>query len=180
MDGEPAVDELDRGGAAVTEGGDRHGSEAGPLSLSPKVVLFWRLPWVFVTLILLVGCALGAALSDATAAWVLAAGAVLVLGVVGGTLLPRARYRRWRYWVTAETIELRHGLLFRAESSIPHFRVQHIDVRQGPLDRLAGIVHLVISTASAATDATLPGLEPQQADAIRRAVLARAEADDAV
>ena len=81
---------------------------------------------------------------------------------------------------TDETIELRHGLLFRAESSIPHFRVQHVDVRQGPLQRSAGIVELVISTASAATDATLPGVEPERADAIRRVVLARAEADDAV
>jgi membrane protein YdbS with pleckstrin-like domain len=68
----------------------------------------------------------------------------------------------------------------RVESSVPHFRVQHIDVRQGPLQRLAGVVDLQISTASAASDATLPGVEPERAEQIRALVLARAEADDAV
>jgi len=53
-------------------------------------------------------------------------------------------------------------------------------VRQGPLQRLAGVVDLQISTASAASDATLPGVEPERAEQIRALVLARAEADDAV
>jgi membrane protein YdbS with pleckstrin-like domain len=116
--------------------------------------------------------------SAATAAlgWFLVAVPFLVVAV----LVPAARYRRWRYWVTDDRIELRHGLVFRVESSIPHFRVQHIDVRQGPLQRLAGVVELVISTASAATDATLPGLAPDRAEHIRQMVLAHAEADDAV
>ena len=156
------------------------GSDAAPLSLSPKVLLFWRMPWVIFTVLFVAVCVIGALASDATMGWLIAAAVFVAIGATAGTLLPRARYRRWRYWVTDETIELRHGLLFRAESSIPHFRVQHIDVRQGPLQRSAGIVELVISTASASTAATLPGVEPARADAIRQVVLARAEADDAV
>lgn len=156
------------------------GTEEQPLSLSPRVLLFWRLGWVIGTAVLLVGAALGVVVSDGHALWMAVAAGVLLVGVFGGTLWPSARYRRWHYWVNEDAIELRHGVIFRAESSIPHFRVQHIDVRQGPLQRAAGIVELVISTASAATDATLPGVDPERAEAIRQAVLARADADDAV
>ncbi len=156
------------------------GAQVEPFSLSPKVLVFWRLSWVIGTAVLLAAAMVGALVGGTHPAWVVGGVAVLIVGIVGGTLLPAARYRRWRYWMTDDTIELRHGLVFRAESSIPYFRVQHIDVRQGPLQRAAGIVDLVISTASAATDATLPGVEPERADSIRQAVLDRAEADDAV
>ncbi len=166
------------GGTLVEVGAG--GSETSPLALSSKVVLFWRIPWVVATVVI-AGAATAIALANqGNALRFLPAVLVLVAGTVGGVLLPPARYRRWRYWVTEDGIELRHGLLFRVESSIPHFRVQHIDVRQGPLERLAGVVELVISTASAATDATLPGVEPERAELIRQMVMARAEADDAV
>lgn len=178
MESSPAV--SDETSSHVERGDVVRESEPTPIALSPKVLIFWRVPWVIITALLVVGCAIGVVVSDAAAVWSIAAVVALAGGALGGLLLPRARYRRWRYWVTDEAIELRHGLVFRSESSIPHFRVQHIDVRQGPLQRSVGIVDLVISTASAATDATLPGVEPERADAIRRVVLASAEADDAV
>ena len=162
-------------------GGDiGEGSEAQPLGLSPKVVLFWRLPWIIVTLVLAAAMGAGVLWTDAPEIYLAGLVLVLAVGVVVGGVLPPIRFRRWLYWVTDDGIELRHGRVLRTESSIPHFRVQHIDIRQGPLQRWAGIVELVISTASAATDATLPGLEPERARAIRQVVLAHAEADDAV
>ncbi|CAN5523861.1 hypothetical protein BH10ACT1_BH10ACT1_07130 [soil metagenome] len=162
-------------------------AEAGELvavdtPLSPRVVLLWRVPYAIATLVLLVP-----ALLIAVAATEVPSGIrVLLPLVVAGVglacvvLLPPATYRRWRYAVTEDGVELRHGVLLRHESSIPHFRVQHIDVQQGPLDRWRGIVKLSISTASPATDATLPGIEPDRADELRARILARAEADDGV
>lgn len=177
---EPSPHLVDDALRGVEDRGRSGGSEDAPLSLSPKVVLFWRVPWVIGTLVLVGIAAAIAAASNATGVWTGIAIVLLLIGVAGGVLLPPAQYRRWRYWVTDDGIELRHGLVFRSESSIPHFRVQHIDVRQGPLQRWAGVTELVISTASAATDATLPGVEPERAATIRQVVLARAEADDAV
>ena len=58
--------------------------------------------------------------------------------------------------------------------------VQHIDIGQGPLDRWRGIVKLTISTASPASDGSLPGIEPHRAEELRARILARAEADDGV
>lgn len=150
--------------------------------LSPKVVALWRVPYAIATAILLVpALILAVGATDLPAA--VRAGVPLLVAVLGGVatvLLPPATYRRWRYAVTDDGIELRHGLVVHHESSIPHFRVQHIDVHQGPLDRWRGIVKLSISTASPASDATLPGIEPDRADALRARILARAEVDDGV
>jgi membrane protein YdbS with pleckstrin-like domain len=149
--------------------------------LSPRVKLFWGVPWlVFALLIAIVTGLVGVA-----ARWGLpgTGGAVVVVLVVLGVptvLVPRVRYQRWTYRVTADQLEVAHGIWVRRESSVPHFRVQHVDIRQGPLQRLAGVVELRISTASPATDAALPGLEPAHAEVIRTLVLARAGADDAV
>jgi membrane protein YdbS with pleckstrin-like domain len=150
--------------------------------LSPRVVALWRLGWLATTAVLLVPTLLVAVLATDLAAWfrlllvVVVAGGGVALAIV----VPTLSYRRWRYGVTDDAVELRHGVLVHHESSIPHFRVQHIDLEQGPLDRWRGVVKLSISTASPATDATLPGIEPERAEALRARILERAEADDGV
>ncbi|HRW38575.1 MAG: PH domain-containing protein [Acidimicrobiales bacterium] len=156
--------------------------DAADTPLSSRILLLWRLGWLAGTGLLLVIALLFAALAaDApAAARVLPTVLVGAVGIVLTVLVPAASYRRWRYGVTDDGVEIRHGLLVRQESSIPHFRVQHIDLHQGPLDRWRGIVKLSISTASPATDATLPGIEPEQARTLRARILERAEADDGV
>lgn len=160
-------------------------SEAVDTPLSARVVLLWRLGWWIATVVLLVPLVAVLLLWEAdgdvpAALWVVAP---LVLLAVGGALsivVPNAAHRRWRYAVTDDGVELRHGILVRRESSIPHFRVQHIDLEQGPLDRWRGIVKLKVSTASPHTDAQLPGIEPERAEHLRARILDRAEADDGV
>ena len=157
------------------------GSVDQPLTLSPKVMWLWRISWAVATVVFGIAAFLFAVvLTDNEIGRVALPVAVVALGVACGVFVPRVKYRRWSYWITDEAIELRHGVFIRSESSIPHFRVQHIDLKQGPLERAAGVMEVVISTASAATDATLPGVEKQQARVIREVVLARADADDAV
>ena len=149
--------------------------------LSPRVVLLWRLGWLIATAVLTVPAVIVAvAATDLGPGRFLAPIVVLAAGVTCAAVLPNASYRRWRYAVTDDGVELRHGLLVHRESSIPHFRVQHIDIEHGPLDRWRGIVKLSISTASPASDAQLPGIEPERAEALRTRILERAEADDGV
>ena len=109
--------------------------------------------------------------------------AAAVVALTGGLLAwwhPRAEYRRWSYEVAADALELRHGVLRRVHSAIPYFRVQHIDVTQGPVERMVGLSRLVVHTASAGTDATVPGIAAGEADDLRRLILARAGTGDAV
>jgi membrane protein YdbS with pleckstrin-like domain len=110
----------------------------------------------------------------------LAAGLLAVAGGLAAWWLPRASYRHWRYQVAADALELRHGVVRRVHSAIPYFRVQHIDVAQGPVERAVGLARLVVHTASAGTDATIPGVAAGDAEGLRRLILARAGSGDAV
>ncbi len=151
-------------------------------ALSPRVMVLWRLAYGVGAGVALLGALVVVGLNGSwpTPVRIALPLVVAVVGVVLVVVVAAAEYRRWRYLVTDDGIELRHGLIIRNESSIPHFRVQHVDVRHGVLQRWLGIVSLSISTASPATDAELPGVEPARAEAIRRRVLDRAEADDGV
>jgi uncharacterized protein len=110
----------------------------------------------------------------------LAAGLLAAAGLAAAWWLPRASYRHWRYQVAADALELRHGVVRRVHSAIPYFRVQHIDVTQGPVERAVGLARLVVHTASAGTDATIPGIAAGDAEGLRRLILARAGSGDAV
>ena len=109
-----------------------------------------------------------------------AAALLALAGGVGAWRLPELEYRNWRYEVAEDALELRHGVLRRVHSAIPYFRVQHIDVTQGPVERLVGLSRLVVHTASAGTDATIPGIAAGDAEGLRRLILARAGTGDAV
>jgi membrane protein YdbS with pleckstrin-like domain len=110
----------------------------------------------------------------------LAAGLVAAAGALAAWWVPRASYRHWRYQVADDALELRHGVVRRVHSAIPYFRVQHIDVAQGPVERAVGLARLVVHTASAGTDATIPGIAAGDAEGLRRLILARAGSGDAV
>jgi uncharacterized protein len=109
--------------------------------------------------------------------------AAVLVALAGGAAawgIPKVEYRHWSYAVASDALELRHGVLQRVHSAIPYFRVQHIDVTQGPVERLVGLSRLVIHTASAGTDATVPGIAAEEAEELRRVILARAGTGDAV
>jgi uncharacterized protein len=156
------------------------GTAAGPQQLSPRIVPLWRLrgtAWVALNALAaaMPGLLAGSALTVA-----LMAGPVLLVGAALTWTLPTLAHRRWQYELTPDTLELRHGVVLHVESSIPHFRVQHVDVKRGPLDRWLGIAQLDISTASSATDASIPGVEAERAELIRRHILGRAEETEGV
>lgn len=125
------------------------------------------------------GIAVAADVLAATPAFGLA-GVVSVAIAAFGWWWPGVTYRHWSYRLGDEAIEIDHGVAFRTHSVIPYFRVQHVDTSQGPIDRRLGLTTLTIHTASAATDATLPGLAAADATDVRALVLDRAGAGDAV
>lgn len=96
------------------------------------------------------------------------------------TAYPRAAYRRWRYELGDDELRLRHGVFFRNDAVLPYYRVQHIDVTQGPIDRMMNLSRLVIHTASAGTDKEIPGVASEVAEALRRTILGRTGPGDAV
>lgn len=150
--------------------------------LDPRVRSLWRVVAVLASsplwLVLLGVGVLGLVTGDPGPGAVLVVGALAVL--VLALVVPGVRHRRWSWALTDEGLELAHGVLVRTESSIPAFRVQQVDVRQGPLERAFGLVRLQITTASAGSDGTLPGIDADGADEVRRRILGRVAADDGV
>ena len=71
-------------------------------------------------------------------------------------------------------------MLTRRESTIPYHRVQHIDLEAGPLERRLGLTSLILRTASASSDSTVPGIDAGDAEALRARILALVGTGDAV
>jgi uncharacterized protein len=88
----------------------------------------------------------------------------VVLGIVGPTVL----WRRWRYEIREEEIDLRHGLFTTRRTLVPIRRVQHVDTESGPLQGLFELSTVSVHTAAGATK--IPGLLRGQAEEVRRRV----------
>jgi uncharacterized protein len=181
--------QIDRGATATVPGrpdgaaADPVGS--GPQRLDPRIVRVWvaqgALSTAIPTIILAVADGLPRFLG-ADLPWPPGIAAAVVL-IIGGLLtwrLPDAQYRHWSYQLAEDALELRHGILDRVHSAIPYWRVQYIDVQQGPIERAAGLARLVVHTAAASTDAQIPGIAADRAEALRRVLLTRAGTGDAV
>jgi membrane protein YdbS with pleckstrin-like domain len=161
------------------------GSWAAARELDRRIVVVWTVQEAVgygVLALLALALDIGARLAGADVPGPpgLAGGVIAVAGGLAAWQLPRARHRHWRYQVAEDALELRHGVVRRIHSAIPYFRVQHIDVAQGPVERAVGLARLIVHTASAGTDATIPGIAAGDADGLRRLILARAGSGDAV
>ena len=161
------------------------GSEVAAKALDRRVVVVWtaqEAAGVGALALAVLAVDLGARLGGAALPGPpgLAAALVAVGGGLAAWWLPRASYRHWRYQVADDALELRRGVVRRVHSAIPYFRVQHIDVAQGPVERALGLARLVVHTASAGTDATIPGIAAGDAEGLRRLILSRTGSGDAV
>jgi membrane protein YdbS with pleckstrin-like domain len=156
------------------------GTVADELSpLDPRVRTLWRvaaLPGAVLATLAAMG--LDVAFTPLGAPGIL----TVLVGAVAFALaatLPGVRYRLWRYALRPRDLWIRHGLLRVTISVIPYRRLQFVDTRQGPLDRLFGLAQLVVYTAAPGTSGRLPGLDAAQAEQLRER-LADVESDDTV
>ncbi|MCT1441446.1 PH domain-containing protein [Corynebacterium glucuronolyticum] len=88
-------------------------------------------------------------------------------------LLPaQVRYLGWRE--APDELEITRGKFFHTFTVVPYGRIQYVDVTQGPFQRLFGLKVVDVKTASASTDASIPGLPAAEADALRDRLAERA------
>lgn len=92
-------------------------------------------------------------------------GITLLLVGLNAWLSPTLRYRYWRYEIRADEADLQHGWLVRTRQLVPMARIQHVDTRQGPLDRRFGLASVVLYTA--AGPAVIPALATDEAADVR-------------
>ncbi|HHV20068.1 MAG TPA: PH domain-containing protein [Propionibacterium sp.] len=78
-----------------------------------------------------------------------------------------ALVRSWGYAELADDLYVTHGLWFRRLMAVPYGRMQVVEVEAGPIERALGLATVKLVTASASTDATIPGLPPEEAARLR-------------
>lgn len=88
-------------------------------------------------------------------------------GLLWGWPMLGRNWRSWRYAERADDLLISRGVLWREETIVPYGRMQLVEVTSGPLERKFGLASLQLHTAAAATDATIPGLTPAEAERLR-------------
>jgi uncharacterized protein len=107
----------------------------------------------------------GAAQASALAGGASAGGVVVITALVLRFL--HNRFRSWAYQEREEDLVVRRGVAFRRLSVVPYGRMQYVDVTAGPIERLFRLATVKLHTAAAATDARIPGLDPEEAARLR-------------
>ena len=125
-----------------------------------------------VSLIVVIGLAIGAMVSDSLGfgfaiAIVLAVFAIVFL-VWAGLIYPGFAYRHASWRLSEHGLDIRRGVWWRHRIVVPRSRIQHSDIEQGPLQRGFGIATLVIHTAGTKNSSVkLEGLAAKTAETLR-------------
>ena len=97
-----------------------------------------------------------------------AAAAWLVVGALIGARISWRRVRRTWWRLDDSGLGLRRDLWWQRDTRVPTSRVQHLDVRRGPLQRRARLATLVVHTAGSRFSAVvLDGLDEDDAERLR-------------
>ena len=138
----------------------------------------WRLEGLAVTAGAAIAAAVSSSLAErgwyAVAAW----SGVAVVAVAVLAVVPELRWRRWRWDVGEDDVEIRSGTLTVRHTIVPLQRVQHVDTRQGVLEQALGLATVALHTAAGET--TIPALAQADAAAVRDRIAALTRTADAL
>ncbi|WP_335872366.1 PH domain-containing protein [Bacillus sp. 2205SS5-2] len=150
--------------------------------ISEKALPVWRLYGFFHSLVVIILAIAATVLTIVFnwPVWIIAIAILfsLIYSIVFIYVIPGIRWKRWRYEVREQEIELQHGVFIVKRTLIPMVRVQHVDTAQGPLLKKYNLATITISTA--ATPHEIPALDVFEADQLRHSIsaLARVAEDD--
>lgn len=99
----------------------------------------------------------------------------LLLAVWRLVLIPR-QVRAIGYAERDDDLLIRTGIFFQRTMVVPYGRMQYVDIGVGPVERGLGLCTLKLHTASAGTNALIPGLPAREGARLREQLSARGEA----
>lgn len=178
----PAIRRVEDASAPETVVPDVETLTGDPQTLEPAIQGVWMIQSVISAAVL--GIITGVAFSVVSpgGAWV---GAVVFVAVTAlGVVFSLLKYRIWMYQVRSDSLYLKRGVLTRVNTVAPYIRIQHVDTRRGPVERVFGLATTVVYTAgSRGADVSIPGLTPERADDLQtrlKHLAIAAEGEDAV
>ncbi|MBM7649402.1 membrane protein YdbS with pleckstrin-like domain [Bacillus ectoiniformans] len=150
--------------------------------ISPNGLKVWRIHGLLTSLVvwlLAAGAGVLIYIKEWPSWWI----AIIVFAAVSELIIfvfwmPRLRWKRWRYEVREQEIELQQGVFITRRTLIPMVRVQHVDTEQGPILRKYSLAIIKISTA--ATIHEIPAIDLAEAEEMRQKIsmLARVAEED--
>ena len=130
----------------------------------------WRLEGLATTAIAAVAAGVGTALVERGWFTALAWAAVAALAVAALAVAPELRWRRWRWDVGEDDVEIRSGTLTVTHTVVPLRRVQHVDTHRGVLEQGFGLATVALHTAAGTNK--IPALGEGDAAAVRDRIAA--------
>lgn len=121
-----------------------------------------------------------ARLTETGSIWLMAP-AGLLLGAALGAWLGVKRHQRTLWKLDEHGFALRRGRWWQTESRVPISRVQHLDLKRGPLERAFKLATLVVHTAGTRMAAvSVSGLDGEDAERLRDRLADQLDGDDAL
>ena len=138
--------------------------------LDPRAKTLWRITGALGALPLLAGAVFGSWVLLRVAevpsfVGILPVFAVVALLVVTVGVAPGLRWRRWRYEIREDEVDLQRGIVWISRTLVPLARIQHVDTQSGPLQRRFGLATVVFYTAAGANQ--IPELSAPVAAEVR-------------
>jgi membrane protein YdbS with pleckstrin-like domain len=143
-------------------------------TLSPLARRVWRLSAAAFWGAVLVAGVVVSVLVEQARPWAWAAPLVLLVVFAGGW--PELRWRRWRWDLTEDGIDIQNGALTVNRTLIPWVRVQHVETQRGLFEQAFGLATVIVHNAAGSH--TIPLLPQADAEELRERIARRAKTDD--
>jgi membrane protein YdbS with pleckstrin-like domain len=110
--------------------------------------------------------------------WPAVLGVTAVIALLGAWFaVKRHRLTHWK--LDQHGLALQRGHLWQSDTRVPISRVQHVDLRRGPIERATGLTTLVVHTAGSRLNAVaLSGLDQDDAERLRDRLARQLDHDD--
>ncbi len=97
---------------------------------------------------------------------------ILALILLGKTIFGFFADKRKFYALRNQDLSYISGLIFKKAVTQPILRIQHVELKRGPIDRKLGLAKIQVFSAGGATHTfEIPGLEVDTAESIRQFIL---------
>ncbi|MET0289456.1 MAG: PH domain-containing protein [Pseudoxanthomonas sp.] len=102
-----------------------------------------------------------------------------IFGLIVGAWVGVRRHRATHWRLDADGLGLRRGRWWQTETRVPLSRVQHLDLKRGPLERAVGLSTLIVHTAGTRLNAVaVGGLDQHDAERLRDRLARQLDHDD--
>lgn len=110
-------------------------------------------------------------------AYLAGSGGLLLLGSFSLMIIVLG-FKKKKYALRQRDILYTKGLLWSVRTSIPFNRIQHAELKQGPLERMYGLHSLKVYTAGGqSSDLVIPGLKEETALTVKDFILGKTASD---